>query len=54
MSKYIIAGVGVATAYETGSNPKLILNSNTLQEESLSLSVTGEEIRGGLSNPILG
>ena len=48
MSKYIIAGVGVATAYETSSNPKLILNSNTLQEESLSLSVTAEDIRGNL------
>lgn len=54
MSNYIVAGVGVATAYETGANPKLILTSNTLQEESLSLQTTAEDIRGGLSNPMLG
>lgn len=54
MKNYILAGVGVVTAYEIGHNPALIFTSNTLQEQSLSLNVTAEDIRGGLSNGMLG
>lgn len=53
MSSYIIAGVGTVSCFDPKTGA-LILNSNTLQEESLSLSATPEEIRGGLSNPVLG
>ena len=52
--QYLVAGVGVATAYSIGASPRVIFTSNTLQEESLSLSVTAEDIRGGMSNPLLG
>lgn len=53
MSNYVIAGVGVATAFTLGATPQLILTSSTLQEESLSLSVTAEDIRGGMSNALI-
>ena len=42
--QYLVAGVGVATAYSIGTSPRVIFTSNTLQEESLSLSVTAEVI----------
>lgn len=43
MSSYIIAGVGVATAFDPKTGA-IILNSTTLQEESVSLSATAEVI----------
>ena len=54
MSKYILAGVGTIEAFTQGANPSKIFTSQTLQESGLSISVTAEDIRGGLSNPMLG
>lgn len=51
MQKYVLAGVGTVTGFN-GSN--LIFNAKTLTESSASLQVTAEDIRGGLSNPLLG
>lgn len=52
MEKYILAGVGTMQLFDGSGN--LILTSKTLTESSFSISVTAEDIRGGLSNPILG
>lgn len=51
MEKYILAGVGTVTGFDGDS---LLFNAKTLTESSASLSVTAEQIRGGLSNPLLG
>jgi hypothetical protein len=53
MDKYILAGVGTATAFNQ-STGAMIFNATTFTESSLNLTVTGEDIRGGLSNPVLG
>ena len=55
MAKYILAGVGTIEAFEqSATNPRKIFTSQTLQESGLSISVTAEDIRGGMSNPLLG
>lgn len=54
MAKYILAGVGTIEAFGQGANARKIFTSQTLQESGLSISVTAEDIRGGLSNPLLG
>lgn len=51
MANYILAGVGNIDLYNQGD---LIATSKTLTESSISVEVTGEEIRGGQSNPLLG
>lgn len=51
MQKYVLAGVGTVTGFSGNS---LLFNAKTLTESSASLSVTGEDIRGGLANPLLG
>lgn len=55
MENYILAGVGTMTAYtQSTTNPIKIFTSTTLVNEGLNISVTAEDIRGGLSNPLLG
>ena len=55
MDKYILAGVGTIEGYTQSSTaPQLVFTSQTLQESGLTISVTAEDIRGGLSNPLLG
>ena len=55
MDKYILAGVGTIEAFDQSStSPKKIFTSTTLQESGITTSVTAEDIRGGLSNPLLG
>ena len=55
MSNYILAGVGTIEAFtQSSTQPTKIFTSKTLQESGLSISVTAEDIRGGLSNPLLG
>lgn len=52
MAKYILAGVGNIDLYSQGGD--LIATSQTLTEDSISVEVTGEDVRGGQSNPLLG
>lgn len=52
MEKYILAGVGDVVFYDGQGNQ--IVRSKTFTETSLNVTVTAEDIRGGLSNPILG
>lgn len=52
MEKYILAGVGTIQLLDSNNN--MFLTSRTLTDSSFSISVTGEDIRGGLSNPLLG
>ena len=52
MDKYIAAGVGTIQLLDGSKN--VILTSKTLIDEGFSTSVTGEEIRGGLGNTLLG
>ena len=55
MDKYILAGVGTIEGYTQSSTaPQLVFTSQTLQESGLTIGVTAEDIRGGLSNPLLG
>lgn len=55
MDKYILAGVGTIEAFtQSSTRPQKIFTSQTLQESGLTTSVTAEDIRGGLSNPLLG
>ena len=55
MKKYILAGVGTVEAFtQSATNPEKILTATSLQESGLTTSVTSEDIRGGLSNPLLG
>ena len=55
MKKYILAGVGTVEAFtQSTTNPEKILTATSLQESGLTTSVTSEDIRGGLSNPLLG
>lgn len=55
MSNYILAGVGTIEAFtQSSTQPTKIFTSKTLQESGISISVTSEDIRGGLSNPLLG
>lgn len=55
MSNYILAGVGTIEAFtQSSTQPTRIFTSKTLQESGISISVTAEDIRGGLSNPLLG
>ena len=55
MSNYILAGVGTIEAFtQSSTQPIKIFTSKTLQESGISISVTAEDIRGGLSNPLLG
>lgn len=55
MDKYILAGVGTIEAFtQSSTSPQKIFTSQTLQESGLTTSVTAEDIRGGLSNPLLG
>ncbi len=55
MSNYILAGVGTIEAFtQSSTQPTKIFTSKTLQESGVSISVTAEDIRGGLSNPLLG
>lgn len=51
MANYILAGVGNIDLYNQGD---LIASSKTLTESSISVEVTGEDVRGGQSNPLLG
>ena len=52
MEKFILAGVGDAVVYDGLGNQ--IVQSKTFTETSFNVTVTAEDIRGGLSNPILG
>ena len=55
MDKYILAGVGTIEAFsQSSTSPQKIFTSQTLQESGLTTNVTAEDIRGGLSNPLLG
>jgi hypothetical protein len=55
MEKFILAGVGTIEGFtQSTTSPQKIFTSTTLQESSLNTSVTAEDIRGGLSNPLLG
>lgn len=55
MRNYILAGVGTIEAFtQSSTQPTKIFTSKTLQESGISISVTAEDIRGGLSNPLLG
>lgn len=55
MDKYILAGVGTIEAFtQSSTSPTKIFTSQTLQESGLTTNVTAEDIRGGLSNPLLG
>lgn len=55
MNSYILAGVGTIEAFtQSSTQPIKIFTSKTLQESGISISVTAEDIRGGLSNPLLG
>lgn len=49
---YILAGVGDVLLLDKTGNP--ILRSKTLTESGISINVTAEDIRGGLSAPIIG
>lgn len=54
MDKYVLAGVGTIRAFTQSSTlPELIFTSKTLQENSISIEVSSEDVRGGLSNPLL-
>lgn len=52
MGKYVLAGTLGMKLIQQGSG-NIIARSQTLQENSLSLSVSSEDIRGGLSNPLI-
>lgn len=52
MNKYIPAGVGTIQLLDANKN--IILTSKTLIDEGFNTTVTGEEIRGGLGNTLLG
>lgn len=55
MNDFILAGVGVATAFTQSSvNPQLIFTSKTLTDEGISLGVSTADIRGGLGNSLVG
>ena len=55
MKKYILAGVGTIEGFtQSSTQPTKVFTSTTLQESGLTISVTAEDIRGGLSNPLLG
>ena len=55
MKKYILAGVGTIEAFtQSSTQPEKIFTAQSLQESGLTTSVTAEDIRGGLSNPLLG
>jgi hypothetical protein len=55
MERYILAGVGTIEGFtQSDTQPQKIFTSTTLQEAGLNTSVTAEDIRGGLSNPLLG
>ena len=54
MQKYILAGVGTVLGFDRTANSNLLFNAHTLTESSVTTEVTAEDIRGGLSNPILG
>lgn len=55
MDKYILAGVGTIEAFtQSSTSPEKIFTSQTLQESGLTTNVTAEDVRGGLSNPLLG
>ena len=53
MKKYILAGRYLLKA-QSSTQPAKVFTSTTLQESGLTISVTAEDIRGGLSNPLLG
>lgn len=52
MASYILAGVGTIQLFDGAGN--LILTSKTLTDSGISINVTGEDIRGGISAPLLG
>lgn len=55
MNDYILAGVGVATAFTRSEvSPQLIFTSRTLTDEGLTLGVSTADIRGGLGNSLVG
>lgn len=51
--KFILAGVGTIQLFNP-STGDLIVTSKTLTESGLSFTVTAEDVRGGVSNKILG
>ena len=53
MAKFIIGGVGRVDMYTQGFTD-YIGSSKTLTESGISLTVTEEEVRGGLGNSVLG
>lgn len=47
MEKYVLAGVGTIKAFtQSATSPELIFTSETLQENSISISVSSEDVRG--------
>lgn len=55
MDKYILAGVGTAKAFsQSSASPQLIFTTNTMQNGGMNISLSAEDVRGGLSNPLLG
>lgn len=54
MNYYILAGVGTAQLFDKTAQSNLIVNARTFTESSVKISLSAEDIRGGLSNPLLG
>lgn len=55
MESYILAGVGTARAFsQSNVSPQPIFTTHTLQDAGMNISLTEEQIRGGLSNSLLG
>lgn len=52
MASAIMAGVGNIQLFDGSGN--LILTSKTLTDSGISINTTGEDIRGGLSSPLIG
>lgn len=50
---YILAGA-IQSRFINPATGALMFTTKTLQENTFSISVTGEDVRGGLSNPLLG
>lgn len=55
MDKYILAGVSTIRAFtQSPTLPQLVFTTKTTQDAGLTTSISAEEVRGGLSNPLLG
>lgn len=50
---YILAGA-IQSRFINPATGALMFTTKTLQESTFGISVTGEDVRGGLSNPLLG